>query len=187
MAHALKNKWSNGLANFDFSQIDRQILSYEGIMPIPSVIDPLVGSEMVLLLIDHTPFIYELAKTRPFRLLLKTGLVKTSHGPVMFLLFTIPNPLPGQPPLLHIDAHANPFDIQHMTVWRDLSRQSHWHLFLVDAKQAQAGFFELENTYNLDATLSKVMKVCQGMPQGNFWLAKAEFCEKYSLEDLASM
>lgn len=97
---------------------------------------------MVLLLLDRTPFVHELAKIRPFDLRLKTGLVRTSYGPLCFLLFQIPDPRNPGAVFLAIDAHINPSEAQHALAWRDLARQSHWHLILVGADNKLVDLFE---------------------------------------------
>ena len=84
------------------------------------MLDPKVGSETVLLPLDRTPFIHELAKVKPFDLRLKAGLVRTSHGPFFFLLFYVPDPRHPETPFSAIDAHVNAYDVRHMQMWRDL-------------------------------------------------------------------
>jgi hypothetical protein len=37
-----------------------------GILPVPLILEDRIGPEMTLLLIDKTPFIYTLAKVKPF-------------------------------------------------------------------------------------------------------------------------
>jgi hypothetical protein len=182
----INNKWRYGKVNFDLGQINPGILAGNGIIPVPAVLDSSLGDEVVLLLVDHTPFIYRLARLTPFELQLKPGCAKTTHGPVMFFLFTVPNPVNGQPFVL-IDAHANPFNEQHVWILRTLANQSHWHLILIDAKHEQVGFYEFPNIYNLSASLDLLLKSCHGMPHDDFNAAKREFSRKYAIEQLVSM
>lgn len=159
----------------------------EGIVPVRMVIDPRVGSETVLLLLDRTPFVYDLAKVKPFDLRLKSGLVRTSQGPFFFLLFYVPNPARPGTTFTAIDAHVDPYDPAHMLNWRDLARQSHWHLLLVDANDEVVDLFEFPNTFGLSETLDKVEAVCSRVPGGSFVEAKAEFAARYSIDDLLKM
>ncbi|MBM4147298.1 MAG: hypothetical protein FJ240_13670 [Nitrospira sp.] len=188
----LNNKWNEGKAQFDFSQIDTGILSLDGIFTLPVMLSPKIGYEVVIVLIDHTSFIYELAQMKPFNMFLKSGLGNTSCGPILFNLFIFidkDSPLtvrPDQAELL-VDIYANPCDTQSIKIWHDLASQSHWHLFLVDGQAKQIEFFEFKNTFNLDKTLSQVMKACKGMTQTNFMNAKQEFMNKYEVEDLFRM
>ena len=158
-----------------------------GVLPMPAILEDRIGSEMALLLIDKTPFIYTLAKVKPFDLLLKTGMVETSHGPVAFLLFYVPKAAGPDDPYFAHDYHLNPFDPGMMTTWRDLARQSHWHLILVDADRGVQGVLEFENVYGLGEALAAMTNAVSELRPGDFALAKQEFCEQYSLKDLLNL
>src|SRR4051812_9340526 len=125
----LHNKLS-GTAKFVLEGFPIERMPESGIVPMPVVLEESNGSETGLFLIDKTPFIYSLGETRPFNLLLETGLVRTGHGPLMFLLFYVPSSLGQADPLLAIDCHVNPFNRAMVQPWRDLSRQAYWHLIL---------------------------------------------------------
>ena len=114
-------------------------------------------------------------------------MVRTSHGPFFFLLFYVPDPKRPNTAFTAIDAHVNAYDPQHMLLWRDLARQSHWHLILVGANDKLIDLFEFENTFGLDKTLDQVESVCRKVPGGSFNDAKAEFCAKYTVDDLLRM
>lgn len=94
----LNNKLSRK-AHFELGECPSfDLVSESGILPVPLIPEDRIGSEMALLLIDKTPFIYTLAKMKPFDLMLKTGMVATSHGPLAFLLFYVPQKgKPGDP------------------------------------------------------------------------------------------
>lgn len=182
----LQNKWTEGGARFDLTQVDQRILRAEGILPISVCLSEAVGSEIVLLYLDHTSFIYDLARMCPFNMYLKSGLARTSFGPILFHLFRFCRDNPQEPVLL-VDAYINPFNPHQITTWRDLSRQSHWHVFLIDSKGEHVGFFEFANTFNLGHTLDIMGQVCRVMKEGDFIAAKEEFCTKYTVNDLDAM
>lgn len=180
----LNNRWTHGKSTFALPPLPAEFRDAEGIVPWNFALDPKTGSETVLLLIDRTPFVKELAIVKPFDLRLKTGLVRTSHGPLLFLLFYVPNPRNPQIAFSAIDAHANPHSPQHMLIRRDLARQSHWHLILVGANDEVVDLYEFENVFGLGDTLDQVQVACNGMPKGSFTEAKAEFCAKHTIDDL---
>lgn len=182
-----ENKLTVGTAHFVMPPLPPELANTEGIIPWNLVIDPKVGTETCLLLLDRTPFIDTLAKVRPFDLRLKSGLVRTDHGPIFFLLFYVPDPnRPGEV-FTAIDAHVNPYDQQHMIIWRDLARQSHWHLILVGAGDKLIDLFEFSNTFQLANALDQVETVCKKLPHGSFDDAKAEFCARYTIDDLMQL
>ena len=180
----LNNKLSRK-AHFELGECPVfDLVPESGILPVPLILDERIGSEMALLLIDKTPFIYTLAKVKPFDLMLKTGMVATSHGPIAFLLFYVPQKgTPGDPYFAH-DYHLNQFDAGMMATWRDLARQSHWHLILLDADRQVQGVLEFENVYGLGEALDQMTQAIEGMQRSNYALAKQEFCDQYSLKDL---
>ena len=183
----LNNKWTHGKVTFVLPPLPAEFQGAEGIIPWNFVLDPSVGTETILLLLDRTPFIHDLAKIRPIDLHLKTGLVRTGSGPLMFLLFSFPDPRGPGPVFSAIEAHANPLDVQHMQMWRDLARQSHWHLILVGANDELVNLFEFENVFGLEQAIEQVEATCRGMVGGSFDEAKAEFCATYTIDDLFGM
>lgn len=179
----LNNKWTKGKVCFDMKYFDPRILRAEGILPLPVCLSEETGTELALFYIDHSPYIYELERMRPFNMDLKSGLGKTSHGPILFHLFSFYTENSAQPVLL-VDTYANPLNHQHISTWRDLSRQSHWHLFLVNGQGEQVGFFEFPNTFDLGQTLDLVSEACRNTTECNFIAAKEDFCNRYTVEEL---
>jgi hypothetical protein len=174
--------------------MDRNRIAFEGIpvdrfpesciVPMPITLEERIGTETGLFLVDKTPFIDRLRATSPFKLMLKTGLLNTSHGPVMFLLFYVPNPADDSEPLITLENYLDLFNPAAVQPWRDLSRQTHWHLMLVNGRGEEVGLVEFGNIYGLGEALDVSRKVCEPMRRGNFALAKAEACRDNTMEDL---
>jgi hypothetical protein len=83
----LNNQWTHGKTHFVLPPLPPEFRAAEGIIPWRLALDPNVGSEIVLLLLDRTPFVEDLAKIRPFDLRLKTG--AGSNVPRSFVLSAI--------------------------------------------------------------------------------------------------
>ena len=158
-----------------------------GMAPMPAIIDLIVGEEVGLYWFDRTPFVRELAAVRPFQLFLKSGVFRSAFGPLMWLLFYVPNPKTDPQPFASTECFINPASSLMMETWRKLSNQSHWHLTLVDANDDAVDCFEFENVFGLDAALDTMQQCFKGMRVLDFDLAKQEFFEKYSLVDLYEM
>lgn len=185
MSQFILNNKLSGKAHFELGECPLFDLVPDAVIaPMPAILEDRISTEMALFLIDKTPYIYTLAKVKPFDLMLKTGMVETSHGPVAFLIFYVPNAAdPGHFFFVH-DCHLNPFNPSMMATWRDLARQSHWHLILIDGKKEVVGVLEFENVYKLGVALDAMTKAVGEMHPGDFNLARQEFCEQYSLPDL---
>ena len=188
MSHFVLNNKLSRKAHFELGECPVfDLVPDSGIVPMPVALEDRIGTEMALLLIDKTPFIYTLAKVKPFDLLLKTGMVETSHGPVAFLFFYVPNVASPDDPYFSHDHHLNPFNLGLMATWRDLARQSHWHLILVDSEREVQGVLEFGNVYGLGEALDAMTNAVSDFQPGDFALAKQEFCEQYSLKDLLDL
>jgi hypothetical protein len=167
---------------FPFSRLPES-----GIMPVGLTLEEAIGTEMVLFLFDRTPFIHEIVNTRPFELRLSSGIIQTSHGPLLFFLFFVPDPVRTGEAIVMLDYHVNPLDPEMLSPWHDLARQSYWHVLLINGNAEQVGLFEIRNIFELGNTLKAVSQACMGKEPGNFDAAKAEFCEQYGILDLFQM
>ena len=181
------NKCTFGKANFGTHIVSKANEDYNGIYTVYASLDKSIGTEVILYIRDETDFIYDIAKVRPFELYMKSGIVRTEYGPLLILLFYIPDPRFEGRPFTMFDIHLNPFEPQHLGMFYDLSRQSHWHLFLLNKENEQAEFFEFDNTYGLYEALQTVEDACRGMKSIDFWKAKEKFVNQYLLEDLYNM
>lgn len=172
---------------FEVRNFPKQFDDCEGVVPIPGIIDLVVGEEIGLYWIDRTPFIKNLAAIRPFRLLLKRGLFRSQTGPLIWLLFYVPNPQTSLQPFASMECHINPAEPQHVKTWRRLANQTHWHLTLIGFSNKVAGFFEFENEFGLEVALDEMLDACRGMPVTDFASAKTEFSRTFTMHDLYEM
>jgi hypothetical protein len=162
-------------------------LPQTGIALMRLVMEDGFGVETVLVLYDKTPYVSTLAEINPLELMLKSGMVRTSNGPVIFLFFYVPNAdTPNDPDFAYV-YHANPFDADQMATLRGLAHQSHWHVILVDADQIPQSVLEFDNDFPLAETLADNVDAISNMQPGNFLLAAREFGDKHTVQDLLNM
>ena len=158
-----------------------------GIAPIPIALDPIVGTEVALFIVDYTEFAHDIARLEPFQLHIKSGLVPCSAGPVVFFLFWLPDPRAPQISFATFECTVNPHDPNMMQPYWDLARQSHWHVFVIGPDDEELNWFEFENDFSLHATLEPVANVISNFPCRNFDAAKLEFQERFTVDDLLAM
>ena len=181
-----QNLWRHGSTRFEHPPMEDLVGAADGIFPMKVLLDADVGEEVVLYWRDQTPFIEELRRVRPFRLMLKTGAGRNPCGPVFFMVFWVPNPADPEEAFAANEAYLNPHDALWVSRWRELAVQSHWHLFLIGAGNEQREFFEFENVFNLDEALDLMVRACGPIPMVDFARAKARFMEENSLARRAS-
>lgn len=184
--YTYENKWVHGKANFNFDALPDFIYLQKGILPVRCSLDIFKGSEVALFYLDQTNFIYDLAKLNPFNLFMSSGILQTQYGLVSFHVFSISNPKNLREPLLTVDVYLNPFDPNQLLLWRDLSRQSYWHLFMIDGQKNQVDFREFENHFRLGEHLDLVDKVFSLVEPHtySFDLARNEVLQRYTPKDL---
>jgi len=180
-------KFTLGRGRFEVSSFPPELAKIEGLAPLPAVLDLSVGEEVALYWIDRTPFIQQLAAIRPFQFVLRSGLFRSEFGPLMWLLFFVPNPEGEPQPFASVECHVNPSEPSQVALWRRLAHQTHWHLTLLGAGNEVADFFEFENSYGLAEALDTVAEVCRGMPVTDFMRAKQQFWDRYTMDDLWAM
>jgi hypothetical protein len=106
LRHNTKYKLDPG--HFGVRNFPRELDDCTGLVPIPAIIDLVAGEEVGLYWLDRTPFIRQFAAVKPFRLMLKTGLFQSVHGPLIWLLFYVPNSNRTPQPLASVECHINP-------------------------------------------------------------------------------
>lgn len=157
-----------------------------GIIPLRATLDPSIGPELVMAIFDHTTFVFDLAAIQPFELHLNTGVVRTSAGPVFFLLFWLRNPQ-GQQPFAMWDITLNPHDSAHMQRYWELAHQSHWHVCVLGLANEVLNMYQFENDFGLADAIRVAVEACRPVPCPDFDSAKAEYERDHSLAQLFAM
>lgn len=178
-------KWSS---QGKFHQLAKSsfIPERDGITPLIST-NANGDSEVVLAMIDRTPFVYELAAVKPFTLKLKSILYQTSHGFLVCSFFYVPNPTNPKRMFAGFETYINLFNPHIVTTNLQLARQTHWHLFLIDSDNEVVDLFEFQNCFDLEDTINRAIKITRNSSHGNFMMAKEEFMNTFSMDDLFQM
>lgn len=180
-------KYTLGKGRFEMDLFPPEYDQVNALVPRPVIMDLTVGDEIALYWLDRTPFIYELAAIRPFRLSMCSGLFRSDFGPLIWLLFYVKNTAGESQPFASMECHLNPAAPGQMEMWRRLANQTHWHLTLLGAGNEVADFFEFENCYGLGDALDMMDDACLSMPVIDFMRAKQQFLDRYSMDDLYAM
>ena len=182
MIELLQNKL-RGRKNWELTELPQFLEGRSGIMPLAATLDARIGEEILLVIADHTPFLFDLAKLDPFDIHLKAGAVNTESGPVIFLLFWVEDPQTNGPFCMW-DLTVNPSDTEVLKLCHGLAHQTHWHVVLAGLGDSVMNLFEYENEFGLGDALNELLEACSSMSHRNFDAAKAEYETAYSLQDL---
>ncbi len=180
------NKLRHGKRHFDLAGLDPQLVGATGARFERAVLDPEVGPEIVLLLIDSTPFAYELHKRTPFELRLKLGVARTSAGPIAFLLWWIPPITNGKPFALY-EHMLNPSYPKALEGLRQIAHQTHFHVILLGPGQELLAVYEFGSTFGLENLIPFAEKACKENSAVDFAAAQQEYRRTYDLMELFSL
>jgi hypothetical protein len=172
------------MARFNHPALEDFIGIRDGFFPLRAILDLTLGEEVVLYLRDQTPFMDDLCRVRPFRLMLKTGVARNQFGPLAFLVFWVAHPDDPEQAFAAYDVYLNPHSQPQVDTWRHLAAQTHWHVILVGAGGEQRDFFEFENTFALDDALDFILEACAPIQLVDFDRAKAKFMAEKSIGQL---
>ena len=194
------NKWNHGRTELHYSGAFpwSNLAGFSsGVMPMPIVLDPAVGEEIGLFIIDYTSFAHEIASLKPFQLYINSGLVRCQAGPILFFLYWLPKPRLSwlrrplsrsrHEPFASFEYIVNPHDSSTMGLFRGLADQTHWHVFVIGPDDEELNWFEFPNNFDLGSTLASVDKAVSSLPMTDYEAAKAEFQSMFTLDELSTL
>jgi hypothetical protein len=146
--------------------------------------DPNVGPETILILCEEREFLNQLKQQGPFQLRLKAGAVKTSAGPIIFMLWWFP-PLINNKPFARYELLVSPaFGSAEIGPLVQASRQTHLHLVILDEKQEIFAVVEFENNYELGRLVILASDIGSQLVGYDFNRAKRAFMLEIPQESL---
>jgi len=181
----IDNKWKHGKKHIILPRMAHVLVSLKGIKTMRFVLDKAIGPEIILLITESSNLIKDFEDANIIDFYMKSGLVKTSYGPVYWMLFYFPK-LPNGEKAIYENS-INPINKIQMAPYEQLANQKYWHIITADQKGEVSNFFEFKNVYDLSDTLWQVKRACSGMKVKDFMLAKAEYENIYSIEELMEM
>ncbi len=181
----LDNKWKHGKVNFELPPLPHILIASPGMKPISAILDNSIGEEVLLLITEPKNKAAEFEGRNIARFMMKSGLINTSYGPVCFLLFYFSDSLTGEK--VTYENTVNPKDNRQLSIYEQLSSQRYWHVVIADDAGEVVNFFEFPNEYGLSDTLKQVEGICRNMQVTDFVAAKAEYENRYSIDQLLAM
>ena len=154
-------------------------------MPIPAILDGKIGPEVTLHIFDYTSFSKDIAGLHPFTLNLKSGIARCPSGQVYFNIFWLCHPNNPDESFSSYELILDPQNPDMIQPFKRLSRQTHWHIFIVGPGDQVLNFFEVQNDYNLDVVLDVLPECVEPTAaDSDYRKAKLEFQEMFSLQEL---
>ncbi|MDE3104159.1 MAG: hypothetical protein KGK08_03195 [Acidobacteriota bacterium] len=153
----------------------------------PVTLVPEMGPETVLILREKRKFMNELRQFGPLTLNIKSGAVRTSAGPVVFMTWWFP-PIVACTPYASYELLLSPLPQSGISqLIEEISRQTHIHLVIFDENHEIFDVVEFENVYNLGGLLNLAHEIGAHLKNYTFDEAKQAFFQEFSMERLMAL
>lgn len=148
---------------------------------------PEIGPEAVLILREKRGFMSDLKEHGPFTLNIKSGAVRTSAGPIIFMLWWFPPSVGGVPYAAYelLIPPAPPRALAELM--ENAGRQSHMHLLILDENNEVFDVVEFENVYGLGRLLDAACDIGANLDGYDFEQAQHAFFREFSMEQIMAL
>lgn len=170
-----------------FSIGDCEVPNQPGVELRTATLQPQVGIEIVLVLLENREFLTQQRAKGPFDLRLNAGAVKTSAGPILFLLWWFPPLIDGRPFAgyeLLMSPKPGKFGTE---LLRQAAYQTHLHLLIVDENREVFDVVEFTNNYGLDRLAAMADEISPSLNNYDFERARQAFLREIPQESLLRM
>lgn len=167
-----------------FAKWNWQIPFQIGMVLFPILLDEASEPEAILLLREERSFIKKLQSYGPIELNVASGLVKTSKGPVGFLLCWFP-PITNGAPYASYEIMVSPqSDHFSHSPLRMAAEQSHIHLMILDEQEEIIDVIEFENIYGFEHLIEACDHAASNLDDYSFTEARNAFFAEVPQESL---
>ena len=179
------NRWRHGTMALDLPPIPTEYKGRSACHLQTATLDKAVGDEVLLVIQEDADYGAKLARLNPFHLRCKSGMIRTSHGLVLFLLFRVSE---GKRYECAYELFLNPHEMATVQLLSCWGQQSHIKVLLVESSIGQClNWYEIVNVFGMDEVVAGLARVIGHEPAGDFALAQREVTRDYTLEMLMEM
>ena len=179
------NKWVRGPVTLNVPPLPPDLIGSTGCRFESAIFDPKIGVEVYLAVLEAPEYARAYSNTRPFNLFCAQGLVRTSHGVVAFIVWTVAANSSRETKMdQFLSAHSS----ETIALVSALGQQTHLKVLIVDNSTSQVcDWFEFENNFGFDAFCAVMAQSIGHEAVGDFKEAVAELTSIYSTEDLLGL
>jgi hypothetical protein len=129
-------------------------------------------------------FAEQYGKVAPFNLVVHSGLVRTPHGIVAFLVWQI---AAGSPQEVMVEQYLNPQNIATTHLVASAANQTHFKVVVVNNQSGEvAAFVDFENVFRFDDLVANMATAIGHEPEGDFSAATEHVMKNLTIAELLS-
>ena len=180
-----KNKWTHGKHEFVAPPLPKELLGATGCLLNEVIFDPRVGKEVFLTIYETQEYSKSLASLGGFNLFCKSGILRTSHGTIAFLLFSVYD---RSDYISSYELFLNPFNTKTIQLLSSLGQQTHLKVVIYDSEvDCLRDLVEFENVFGFSEFVGILAQVIGHEPEIDFTKGQQEAMSKYTIEDLLKL
>lgn len=177
-----ENRWSLGTKHFVMPAWPDDLKGRHGCALHRITFDASVVEEVCAIYMEEPEFADQYSKVVPFNLIVHTGLVRTPHGVVAFIVWQIAASSPQE---AMVEQYLNPQNIGTFRLIASAANQTHFKLVVVNNQSGEvAAFIDYENVFRFDELVSTMATAIGHDPEGDFGAATQHVMKNFTIPEL---
>jgi hypothetical protein len=177
-----ENRWTLGTQHFVLPALPADMKGRHGCKLHRLTFDPSIGEEICAVYMEEPDFVDQFSEVHPFNLFAHTGLVRTPHGVVAFIVWQIAAHSPQE---AFIEQYLNPNHIGTIRLVSSAANQSHFKLLVINNQTAEvAAFIDFENVFRFDRLATAMALAIGHEPDGDFAAASQHVMDTMTVQAL---
>jgi hypothetical protein len=179
-----ENQWQHGTRNFGLPALPPDMKGRHGCKLDRMTFDHPLGEEICAYM-EEPDFVDKFREVHPFNLMAHTGLVRTPHGIVAFIVWQIAAHSPQE---VLVEQYLNPNHIGTLRLVASAANQSHFKLLVINNHTADvAAFIDFENVFGFDRLVSAMAVAIGHEPEGDFDAASQHVMDTMTVQQLLAL
>ena len=179
------NKWAQGPVTLNVPPLPPDLIGSTGCRFESATFSLKIGVEVYLAVLETPECARAYANLRPFNLFRVQGLVRTSHGVVAFIVWTVAANSSRE---TKMEQFLNPHSGETVALVSALGQQTYLKVLIVDSSTSQVcDWYEFKNSFGFDKFCAAMALSIGHEAVGDFNEAVAELTSIYSTEDLLDL
>jgi hypothetical protein len=177
-----ENRWTHGIKNFVLPDLPADLKGRHGCKLHRMTFDTSIGEEICAVYMEDPNFVDQFREVVPFNLIAHSGLARTPHGVVAFIVWQIAAYSPQE---VLIEQFLNPHSIVTIRLVASAANQSHFKLLVINNRTTEvAAFVDFENVFRFDRLVSAMALAIGHEPEGDFAAASQHVMNTMTVQQL---
>jgi hypothetical protein len=177
-----ENRWPHGTTQLVFPDLSSDLSGRQGCGLHRMTFDSRIGEEICAVYMEEPQFAEQFGDVAPFNLIAHTGLVRTPHGVVAFIVWQIAAHSPRE---VTVEQYLNPQNIGTIRLVASAANQTHFKLVVINNQTTEVtAFIDFENVFEFGELVSGMALAVGHEPEGDFEAATQHVMKTMTVQEL---